>query len=197
MIRLKEKYEKEVIPKMKEKFGYKNNLAVPRVEKVVINIGFGRETASKTSEEKKKIYSSILEDLTLIAGQRAILRNARKSISTFKIREGMPIGAIITLRRKKMYDFLEKLINIALPRSRDFQGIEPKSFDNKGNLTIGIKEHIVFPEVSPEKSKQIFGFEATIVTTAKKKEEGIEFLKLLGFPIKPSSDPDKIGTTTR
>lgn len=181
---LKEKYEKEVIPKMREKFGYKNNMAVPRVEKIVVNVGFGREIAGKSSEERKKICNSVSEDLTLITGQKGVLTNAKKSISAFKIREGVSVGAMITLRRKKMYDFLEKLINIALPRSRDFQGIDQKSFDNKGNLTIGIKEHIVFPEVSPEKSKQIFGFEATIVTTAKKREEGIELLKFLGFPIK-------------
>jgi len=188
MIRLKEKYEKEVIPKMKEKFGYKNSLAVPRIEKVVVNVGFGREAAAKTSEERNKICSSVLEDLALITGQKGVLRNAKKSISAFKIRQGMPIGGIITLRKKKMYDFLERLIHIALPRSRDFQGIDLKSFDERGNLTIGLKEHIVFPEVSPEKSKQIFGFEITIVTTAETKEEGIEFLRLLGFPIKKSNE---------
>jgi large subunit ribosomal protein L5 len=188
MIRLKEKYEKEVIPKMKEKFGYKNNLAVPRIEKVVVNIGFGRETAAKTSEERNKFCSSVLEDLTSITGQKGVLRNAKKSISAFKIRQGMPIGGIITLRKRKMYDFLERLIHIALPRSRDFQGIDIKSFDEKGNLTIGLKEHIVFPEVSPERSKQIFGFEITVVTTAETKEEGIEFLRLLGFPIKKSNE---------
>jgi len=185
MVYLKEKYETEVIPKMKEKFGYKSSMAVPKISKVVVNVGFGRETASKTSDERKKICKTILDDLTLITGQKGILTNAKKSISAFKIREGIPVGAMVTLRKTKMYDFLEKLINIALPRSRDFQGIEKKSFDSKGNLTIGIKEHIVFPEVSPEKSKQIFGFETVIVTNAKKKEEGLELLKLMGFPIKP------------
>lgn len=188
MNRLREKYEKEVIPKMREKFGYKNNLAVPRLKKVAVNVGFGKETASKTSDERNKICKSILDDLTLITGQKGVLRNAKKSIAVFKIRQGVPIGGMITLRKEKMYDFLERLIHIALPRSRDFQGIELKSFDEKGNLTIGLKEHIVFPEVSPEKSKQIFGFEITIVTTAETKEEGIEFLRLLGFPIKKNDD---------
>jgi len=183
MADLKEKYKK-IIPKMKEKFGYQNNLAVPKVEKVVINVGFGRQMTNKTSEEKKKVHKSILEDLTLITGQRAVLRNAKKSISGFKLRQGMAVGGMITLRGRKMYDFLERLINIALPRSRDFNGINPNSIDEEGNLTIGVKEQIIFPEVSPEKAKQIFGFEITVVTTSKKKEEGLELLKLLGLPIK-------------
>lgn len=184
MSHLKEKYQKEVIPKMKEKFGYKNDLAVPKIEKVVVNVGFGRQMAAKTSDEKKKAYASILEDLALITGQKAVLRKAKKSIAGFKIRQGMPVGAIFTLRKKKMYDFIERLINVALPRSRDFKGIDQKSLDGSGNLTVGIKEHIIFPEVSPEKAKQIFGFETTVVTTAKTREEGLELLKLLGFPIK-------------
>ena len=184
MIHLKEKYKKEAVPKMKEKFGYKNDMAVPRIEKVVVNIGIGRQVAGKTSEERKKAYGSTMEDLALIAGQKPVLRNAKKSISGFKTRRGMPIGEMCTLRGKKMYDFLERLIHIGLPRSRDFKGIDPKSFDEKGNLTVGIKEHIAFPEVSPEKAKQIFGFEITVATTAKTKEEGLELLRLLGFPIK-------------
>lgn len=183
MIHLDKKY-KEIIPKMKEKFGYKSDLAVPKIEKVVVNVGFGKQITDKTSSEKKKIYDTILEDLALITGQKSVLRNARKSISGFKIRQGMPIGGIFTLRKRKMYDFLEKLIRIALPRSRDFQGIDPKSVDGSGNLTVGIKEHIIFPEVSPERAKQIFGFEITVVTTAKTREEGLELLKLLGFPIR-------------
>ncbi len=184
MTNIKEKYQKEVIPKMREKFGYKNNMAVPRIKKTIVNIGLGRQMTGKSSEEKRKIYSSILEDLTLITGQRAVLRKAKKSIASFKIREGMPVGGISTLRGRKMYDFLERLIHIALPRSRDFGGIDPKSVDGGGNLTVGIKEHIIFPEVSPERAKQIFGFEITVVTSAQTKEEGLELLKLLGFPIK-------------
>ena len=184
MLRLKEKYQREVIPAMMEKFGYRSKMAVPKIEKVIINTGFGKLVVGKTSDEQKKIRESILNDLALICGQRPILTEAKKAISAFKIRKEMPLGARVTLRKKRMFDFLERLIHIALPRSRDFRGINPKSFDKKGNLTIGIKEHITFPEVSPEKIKQIFGFEITIVTTAKSREEGIELLKLMGFPIK-------------
>lgn len=184
MLRLKEKYQKEIIPEMMKKFGYKNTMAVPNIEKVVVNTGFGRLLSGKTSEEQKKIQDAILGDLSLIVGQRPILTRAKKSVSGFKIRKGMAVGVRVTLRGRKMYDFLERLINIGLPRSRDFRGIDQKSFDNKGNLTIGIKEHITFPEVSPEKVKNIFGFEVTTATTAKSKEEGLELLKLIGFPIK-------------
>lgn len=183
-MRLKEKYTKEVIPAMMEKFGCKNKMAVPKIEKVVINTGFGRLIAGKTSDEQKKIEETILEDLSLISGQRPILTKAKKSIAGFKIRQGMLIGAMNTLRGAKMYDFLERIIHIAFPRSRDFRGIDLKSFDGKGNLTIAVKEHIVFPEVLPEKTRIIFGFEITIVTTAKTQEEGIELLRLMGFPIK-------------
>ncbi len=181
---LKEKYNREVIPAMMEKFGYKSKMAVPKIEKVIINTGFGREVAGKSSEEQKKIIDLILGDLSLISGQKAQVTVAKKSIASFKIREGSPIGTKVTLRGKKMIDFLERLIHIVLPRTRDFQGISPESFDKEGNLTIGIKEHIAFPEILPEKAKNIFGLEVTIVTTAKTREEGIGLLKLLGFPIK-------------
>ena len=184
MLQLKDKFEKEVIPAMMDKFGYKNKMAVPKIEKVIINTGFGKEISGKTSDEQKKISESILNDLSLIAGQRPILTKAIKSISSFKIRKGLPIGAKVTLRGKKMDDFLMRLIHIALPRSRDFRGINPKSLDKKGNLTMGIKEHICFPEILPEKIKNIFGLEVTVTTTAKTREEGLELLKLLGFPIK-------------
>ena len=184
MLRLKEKYIKEVIPEMMRRFGYKNKMAVPKIEKVVINTGFGRLIVGKTGEEQKKIQEGILNDLSLICGQRSVLTSAKKSIAGFKIKKGMPIGARVTLRRQRMYDFLERVIHITLPRSRDFRGIDPKSVDQQGNLTIPIKEHIAFPEVSPEKAKQIFGFEITVVTSTKSREEGLELLKLLGFPIK-------------
>lgn len=184
MLKLQEKYKKEVIPQIKEKFGYKNIIAVPRIEKVVVNTGFGKLIGGRTSNEQKKIYEAIITELSLICGQRPILTKAKKSISAFKIRQGVPVGATVILRKKVMYDFLERLIKIGLPRTRDFRGIEPKSFDEKGNLTIAIKEHIVFPEILPEKVKNIFGFEITIVTTAKTKEQGIDLLKLMGFPIK-------------
>ena len=184
MLRLQEKYKKEVIPEMMKKFGYKNSMAVPKLLKVTVNTGFGKLISGKTSEEQKKILNSILDDLAFITAQHPVLTKAKKSISGFKIRKGLPIGAKVTLRRKKMYDFLGRLIHIALPRSRDFRGIEPSSLDKKGNLTIGIREQIAFPEVSPERTKNIFGLEITVVTNAKKREEGLELLKLLGFPIK-------------
>jgi large subunit ribosomal protein L5 len=180
---LQEKYKKEVIPKMIGKFSYKNKMAVPKIGKVTINTGFGRLVSGKASDEQKKICEAILNDLNLISSQRAILTKAKKAVSAFKIRENQIIGAKVTLRKKRMYDFLERLIYIALPRSRDFQGIDEKSFDKKGNLTIGIKEHICFPEISPERVKNIFGLEITVVTNAKSKEEGLELLRLIGFPI--------------
>jgi len=183
-MRLKEKYQKKIIPAMKEKFGYKNIMTVPRVEKVVINIGFGKMISNKTSDEQKKLTGAILNDLALICGQKPVLTKAKKSIASFKLRKGMNVGAMVTLRGIKMYDFLDRVINIALPRSRDFQGIDSKSFDKEGNLTLAIKEHIIFPEIMPENTRIIFGFEITIATTAKIREEGIELLKLAGFPIK-------------
>lgn len=183
-MRLKEKYKKEIIPAMIKKFGYKSPMAVPRIDKIVINTGLGKIIIGKTSTEQGKIYKSVEGDLALICGQKPILSRAKKSISTFKLREGMLIGAKVTLRKGKMYDFLERMINLALPRSRDFRGIEEKSFDKKGNLTVALKEHTVFPEISPEKSKIEFGFEATFVVNAKTREEGIELFKLMGFPIK-------------
>lgn len=184
MISIKEKYKKEVIPEMMKKFGYRNIMAVPRIDKVVVNTGLGRLVSGKTGEEQKKIFSAIIGDLSLICGQKAVLTKAKKSIASFKTRTGMTIGVKVTLRGRRMNDFLERIINIALPRSRDFQGINLKSFDNQGNLTLAVREHIIFPEVPPEKVKFIFGFEITIVTTAKSREESIELLRLLGFPIK-------------
>lgn len=184
MIRLKEKYQKEVIPKMIEKFGYRSQMAVPKIEKVVVNSGFGRLVTGKANDEQKKISDFILEDLSLITGQKAVLTRAKKSIATFKTRKGMPVGVVVTLRGERMYDFLERFIYFALPRTRDFRGIEQKSIDAKGNLTHGLKEHTVFIEILPEKVKNIFGLEVTVVTTAKNKEEGMELLKLMGFPIK-------------
>ena len=184
MLLLKEKYIKKVRPEMKEKFGYKNIMAIPKIEKAVLNIGIGKMTIDKGSSEAKKFRESIIQDLSAIAGQKPVLTKAKKSISGFKTRRGMPIGIKITLRGQKMYDFLDRLVHITLPRSRDFQGINQKSIDKHGNLTIGIKEHIDFPEVLPEKAKQTFGFGITIVTTAKNKQESIELFRLLGFPIK-------------
>jgi len=184
MMNLVEKYNKEVIKKMKEKFGYTNDLAVPKIQKVVLNTSFGRLTSGSTKSESEKIYSPIVEDLALIAGQRPVITEAKKSISAFKLREGMPVGAKVTLRGKKMNDLLGRLIHIVLPRTRDFVGLEPKTVDREGNLSIGIKEQIVFPEVSAENVRKIFGLEITVVTNAKTKEEGLELFRSLGFPIK-------------
>ncbi len=178
MLTAKEKYFKKAIPAMKEKFGYGNNLAVPRIEKVIVNVGTG-----KISKEADRV-EEIIKSLSEIAGQRPIKTKARKAISGFKIRQGLEIGAKVTLRGKRMWQFIDRLINAALPRIRDFQGIEAKSIDEKGNLNIGIKEHIVFPEIAPEKVKNIFSLQVTVVTNAKSREEGKELFKLLGFPIR-------------
>lgn len=183
---IKEKYKKTAASKMKEKFGYKNVMAIPKIEKLVINIGFGRIISPKTKDEQKKFNEYIINNLSNICGQRPVMTAARKSISSFKLREGSIIGSKVTLRGKKMYDFMEKLVNIVLPRSRDFLGIDPKNIDGNGNLNMGVKEHIAFPEISPEKSPIILGLEVTIVTTAKSKEEGLELFKLLDFPFKKS-----------
>ena len=184
MISLKEKYNKKVVPAMIEKFHYKNKMAVPRIEKVVLNIGFGKLVSAKTSDEKKKILKDVESNLVLITGQKPVVTKARKSISGFKLREGSPVGIMVTLRKKRMTDFLERLIHITLPRTRDFSGIKTSSFDKKGNLTIAIKEHISFPEILPEKVKKIFSLEITVVTTADNREEGLELLRLMGFPLK-------------
>lgn len=183
-MRLQERYQKQAIPQMMQKFSLKTPMAVPRIEKVALNTGFGGQVALKTADEQKKIAESFLADLAQIAGQKPILTRAKKSIATFKTRKGMPVGAKVTLRGRKMHGFLEKLINVALPRSRDFRGIELSCVDQRGNLTIAIKEHITFPEISPEKVRSIFGFEITCVTSAKNKEEGLELFRLMGFPMK-------------
>lgn len=183
-MRLKEKYQKEVIAEMMKKFGYRNKMAVPKIEKVVVNTSFGKMVAGKTKDEQEKICKQIIEELSLIAGQKPILTKAKESISGFNVKKGQPIGAKVTLRKNRMYDFLERLICVVLPRSRDFKGISKDWFDKNGNLTLGIREQIAFPEISPEKTKFIFGLEVTIVTNAKKRDEAIELLKLMGFPIK-------------
>lgn len=183
---IKEKYKKNVILKMKEKFGLKNVMSVPKIKKIVINTGFGRIISPKTKDEQRKFSEYIVTNISSICGQRPVLTKARQSISSFKLREGSVIGSKVTLRGKKMNDFMEKLVNIVLPRSRDFLGISLKSVDGNGNLNIGIKEHIAFPEISPEKSPIIIGMEITIVTDAKSREKGLELFKLLDFPFKKS-----------
>ena len=184
MDKLQKKYKERVIPQMMEIFGYKNRMAVPKIEKVTINSSFGKEVASKTSGEREKIQNLILQDLTLISGQKPKLIKSKKSIAGFKLREGIEIAAKVTLRKTRMWDFLERLIFLSLPRSRDFKGINPKSVDNYGNLNIGFREHINFPEIFSEKEKTIFGLQITVSTNSKNNKKGLELFKLLGFPIK-------------
>ena len=178
MSRLKEKYYNEVVPDLMNEFGYKNIMAVPKVEKVVLNMGLGEAI------QNIKLLDSGVEELTMIAGQRAVVTKAKRSIAGFKLRQGMPIGCMVTLRKDRMYDFLDKLFNIALPRVRDFRGISPNVFDGRGNCTIGIKEHIIFPEVDYEKVDKIKGLNVSIVTTAKKDKEGFYLLKAMGMPFR-------------
>ncbi len=178
MSRLKEKYFKEVIPAMKKEFGYKSDLAVPRIKKVIVNAGVGK------SLDNKKLLDQVVGDLTAITGQKPVLRLAKKSISSFKIREGLPIGVAVTLRGEMVYEFLDRLISVAVPRIRDFRGLSGDSFDGRGNYSIGIKEQIVFPEINTEVIANIFGLEVTIVTTAESDNEARRLLILLGFPIK-------------
>ncbi len=184
MLRFKEKYKKEVILALQKQFGYKNVMAVPRIEKIVVNSGFGKLIGGKTADEQKKIIDEITQGLTLICGQRAMVTRAKKSIAGFKVRQGNPLGARVTMRGKKMEDFFDRLCHIVLPRSRDFRGISQESFDERGNLTIGIAEQVFFPEIVPEKIRTNFGLEISIQTTAKTREEGMALLKLFGFPIK-------------
>ncbi len=176
--RLKEKYRKEVIPKMKKNFGYKNTMAIPKIMKVVVNSGLGNLLKNNADELDK-----VAEDFAKIAGQKGVVTKAKKAISGFKIREGMPVGIKTTLRGNRMYDFLDKLISISLPQIRDFRGLSKKSFDGQGNYSIGIKEHIVFPESQRDNVKNIFGMEIVIVTTAKTNEEAFNLLTSMGFPI--------------
>ena len=184
MIHLKEKYKKEIIPAMMKEFGYKNPMAVPKIGKVTLNTSFGKLSVDKKGKEREKMIEDILRDMGSISGQCAVQTKAKKSIASFKTREGVSIGACVTLRRQKMYDFLERFIHITLPRTRDFRGIKASSVDERGNLTIGIKEYICFPEISPEKLKSIFGLEVTVTTTSKTKKEGLRLLELSGFPMK-------------
>lgn len=175
---LQEIYKKNIASKLKEQFGYKNNLEAPRLKKVVINVGFGRRM------KEKAFIDAVAAGLTRLSGQKPILTKAKKSISSFKIREGNVIGACVTLRGARMYDFVHKLINITFPRVRDFRGINEKGVDRTGNLTIGIREHIAFPEISADEVENVFGLEVCLASSAKTKAEGLAFYKLIGFPFK-------------
>lgn len=181
-INVREKYKEEALPGMMKTFGYKNSMVVPRISKVVLNTGFGKLISAKGGDEEKKIMEEAKDALTAISGQKAALTIARKSIAGFKVRKGSPQGAKVTLRGSRMYDFLERLLSIVLPRTRDFRGLDPASVDAKGNLSIGVKEHLFFPEISPEKMRTPLGLEVQVVTTAKSKQEGLQLLKFAGFP---------------
>lgn len=176
--RLKEKYVNEVVPALMEKFQYSNIMEVPKVEKIVLNMGLGE------ARENPKILESALLEMGMIAGQRPVTTKAKNSIANFKLREGMPIGAKVTLRGEKMYEFFDKLMNIALPRVRDFRGVSSTAFDGRGNYALGIKEQLIFPEIDYDKVDTIKGLDIIVVTTAKTDEEAKEFLGLMGMPFK-------------
>lgn len=176
MARLKEKYNQEITKALMEKFAYKNVMQLPKVEKIVLNMGLGDAIANS------KAIDSAVADMTTISGQKPVVTRAKKSIAGFKLREGMPIGVKVTLRGERMYEFLDRLISIALPRVRDFRGINPKSFDGRGNYTMGVKEQLIFPEIEYDKVDKIRGMDITIVTSAPTDEEALELLKQFGMP---------------
>ena len=178
MTRLKETYQKEIIDGMVKKFGYKNVMQVPKIEKIVINMGIGE------AKENSKVLDAAMNDLAIIAGQKPVTTKAKNSIANFKIREGMPIGCKVTLRGERMYEFLDRLINLALPRVRDFRGVNPNAFDGRGNYALGIKEQLIFPEIEYDKVDKVRGMDIIIVTTAATDEEARELLAQFGMPFK-------------
>ena len=180
--RLKRDYEERIVPAMIERFGYKNRLEVPRLEKIVLNMGVGEAT-----QDKKKVETAAAE-MELIAGQKPVITKAKKSIAQFKLREGMPIGVKVTLRRDRMYEFLDRLVTIALPRVRDFRGLNPRSFDGRGNYAMGLKEQIVFPEINYDRIEKVRGMDIIVTTTANTDDEARELLRLFNFPFPAEQD---------
>lgn len=178
ILRIKEKYKKETVPVLMKRFGYQNVMQVPRLEKIVVNVGVGEAI------QNMKLLDAISADLAAITGQRPVVRRAKKAISNFKLRAGMPIGCAVTLRQRRMYEFFDRLVNIAIPRIRDFRGTSPNSFDGRGNYNLGITEQIIFPEIDYDKVEKVMGMNVTIVTTARTDEEGFELLKNLGVPFR-------------
>ncbi len=176
--RLRKKYTDEVVPQLMKDFGFKNVMQVPKLERIVVNMGLGEAV------QNAKLIESATEELSAITGRKPVVTRAKKSIATFKLREGMPIGVMVTLRGEQMYDFLDRLVALALPRTRDFKGISPKAFDGRGNYTLGIREQIVFPEINYDKVDRIKGLNVTFVTTAKTDEQGRALLKSLGMPFR-------------
>ncbi|MDD3840367.1 MAG: 50S ribosomal protein L5 [Clostridia bacterium] len=178
MPRLKDKYFNEIVPAMMKKFDYKNIMQVPKVEKIVINMRVGE------AKENKKLLDSAVNDLTIISGQKPVVTKAKKSVSNFKIRQGMPIGTKVTLRKDRMYEFMDKLLNIVLPRVRDFRGVSRNSFDGRGNYSLGIKEQLIFPEINYDDIDKVRGMDIVFVTTAETDEESRELLEMMGMPFK-------------
>jgi large subunit ribosomal protein L5 len=176
--RLKEHYEKTAIPALKKEFGYENPMAVPRLVKIAINVGMGEATSNA------KLMDGAVNELTQIAGQKPVITKAKKSIAAFKLREGMPIGCMVTLRGDRMYEFLDRLLNVALPRVRDFRGVSPKSFDGRGNYTMGIRDQLIFPEIDYSKVDKTKGMNISITTTARTDAEGISLLRSMGMPFR-------------
>jgi large subunit ribosomal protein L5 len=176
MVRLKQKYDEQVVSAMKSEFGYKNAMQVPKLEKITINVGLGEAT------QNIKALDSTVAEITAIAGQKPVITRAKKAIANFKLREGVPIGCMVTLRRDRMYEFLDRLIHVALPRVRDFKGVSDRSFDGRGNYSLGLREQIIFPEINPDKVEKARGMTVTITTTAKTDPEGRALLKHLGMP---------------
>ena len=183
--RLKELYQKKVVPALTKEFGYTNQMAVPKLQKISLNIGLGEAT------QNAKLIDGAVNEMGQIAGQKPVITKARKSIATFKLREGMPIGAKVTLRQNRMYEFVDRLVNIALPRVRDFRGLNPKSFDGRGNFTLGLKEHIIFPEINFDQVEEIWGMDIIVTTTAKTDDEARELLRLFNFPFPQVEDAQK------
>ncbi len=182
--RSKTLYDETVAKAMTEKFGYKNVMEVPRIDKIVLNMGVGEAT-----QDKKKVTTAA-EEMELIAGQKPVITKAKKSIATFKLREGMPIGAKVTLRRERMYEFLDRLVTVAMPRIRDFRGLNPKSFDGRGNYAFGIKEQIIFPEINYDRIDKVRGMDIIVTTTAKTDDEARELLRLFGFPFPAEAEKE-------
>ena len=178
MAQLKQKYEAESVPALQEEFSYANSMEIPKIEKIILNMGLGEAI------NDNKIMDEAVKELETISGQKPIITRAKKSIAAFKLREGMPVGCTVTLRQSRMYDFYSKLVNIALPRVRDFLGVSPKGFDGRGNYTLGIKEQIIFPEIDYDKVNRVKGMNVTIVTSAKTDKEGFTLLKLMGMPFR-------------
>ena len=178
--RLKKKYQEQVVPELIKRFGYRNRMEAPRLYKIVVNVGMGE------ASQNIKLLDSAMNDLALITGQRPIIRRARKSIASFKLRAGVPVGCKVTLRGPRMYEFYDRFVNVAVPRIRDFRGLPRKSFDGRGNYTVGVTEQIIFPEINYDKVERITGMDVTFVTTAKTDEEASELLRLMDMPFRPS-----------